>query len=476
MPGPDKTMAKRKLLISLAGVTAFIGLGAWALLRGQGGMSYRTVPVERGAIAYSVSATGSPNAVVTVQVGSQVSGNIMALYADFNTHVTKGQLVARIDPQIFQARVDQALASVNAAHAAVVNANATVQKAVAGVASANSNLADAKAKVLQAKVAMDDGKVKMDRRIQLAAEGVLSREDRDTAQATYDSAVAAYQASQAQQQAAQDNVGAAQAELEVSRTQVSSAQAQVKQAQASLAQAQADLDHTYISAPVDGMVVARQVDVGQTVAASLQAPTLFQIAQDLAKMQVDTNVSEADVGRVAVGQPATFTVDAYPGTVFRGAVREIRKAPINVQNVITYDVVVAVRNPDLKLFPGMTANVKILVDRREDVLKVPNAALRFRPPAASRKRPRQRTQRERRAARWSGCSTRTGRPGRCSVTTGLSDGNIHRNRLRRPEGRRPCDHGRAYQEGRSGERPPGGFHAADRADAAEWGSSHGNHN
>ncbi len=171
----------------------------------------------------------------------------------------------------------------------------------------------------------------------------------------------------------------AQADVEVARTQLASAQAQVKQAQAALEQANLDLSHTYITAPVDGVVVARHVDVGQTVAASLQAPTLFEIAQDLTKMQVDTNVSEADVGHLRVGLPATFTVDAYPGEMFRGQVTQIRQAPINVQNVVTYDVVVGVSNPDLKLFPGMTANVRILVDRHNDVLRVPNAAFRFRP-------------------------------------------------------------------------------------------------
>ena len=412
-------MRKRKLLVPLSAGAAFAAVGAWAVLRGQGDVQYRTVQVERGNLAYTVSATGSPNAVVTVQVGSQVSGNVMALYADFNTHVTKGQLVARIDPQLFQARVDQAMANVNAGHAAVVNAGATVQKAVAGMASANSSLADAKANVLKAKVAMDDSKVKLDRRIQLANEGVLSREDRDTAQSTYDSAVASWQAAQAQQQAAQDNIGAAKAELEVARTQVQSAQAQEKQAQAALQQAQLDLEHTYIKAPVDGIVVARQVDVGQTVAASLQAPTLFQIAQDLTNMQVDTNVSEADVGRVQVGQPATFTVDAYPNTVFKGAVREIRKAPINVQNVITYDVVIAVRNEDLKLFPGMTANVKILVDQRHEVLKVPNAALRYRPADAPRGGRRAAAQQE---VVW--VLEENNKPRAVPVTTGLSDGSF----------------------------------------------------
>jgi HlyD family secretion protein len=185
---------------------------------------------------------------------------------------------------------------------------------------------------------------------------------------------------------AQTNITALQAQVEVANSQRATAQAQVKQAEASLKQAEVDLENTVIRAPVDGVVVARQIDVGQTVAASMQAPTLFSIAQDLTRMQVDTNVSEADVGRVEVGQPADFTVDAYPGQVFHGKVTSIRKAPINVQNVVTYDVVIGVANPDLKLFPGMTANVKILIDRHKDVLKVPNAALRFRPADATPKK------------------------------------------------------------------------------------------
>jgi HlyD family secretion protein len=193
----------------------------------------------------------------------------------------------------------------------------------------------------------------------------------------------------AQQHAAEDSVKVAQAQLKVANSLLAASQAQVKQFTAALQSTQLDLDHTKIAAPVDGVVVSRNVDVGQTVAASLAAPTLFLIAQDLTKMQVDTNVSEADVGRVRVDQPATFTVDAYPGQVFRGAVTSIRKAPINVANVITYDAVIGVSNPDLKLFPGMTANVKIMVNQRLNVLKVPNAALRYHPasetaaPAAS---------------------------------------------------------------------------------------------
>ena len=375
-------MAKRKLLmIGTAGVLA-IGLGAWTALRGPADPLYRTAPVTCGDIASTVSATGTPNAVVTVQVGSQVSGNISALYADFNTPVKKGQVVARIDPEIYQARVDQARATLNAEQTAVVNAEAQIEKANADVANAQASVATAKANAVHAQSAVTDAKNKLDRRLQLVKDGVMSQEDGETAQSTYDQAVANLDAANAQVKAAQDNVNAAQAEVRVADTGLASAKAQVSQAQAALTQAQADLDHTYITAPVDGVVVSRNIDVGQTVAASLQAPTLFTIAQDLTKMQVDTNVSEADVGRVRVGMPATFTVDAYPGQVFHGVVTSIRKAAINVQNVITYDVVIGFSNPDQKLFPGMTANVKILVDEHHDALKIPSAALRFRPDGA----------------------------------------------------------------------------------------------
>jgi HlyD family secretion protein len=375
-------MNRPKLLLAVI-VTASVGLGATFLLRGDNGVRYRSAPVTRGSIASTVSATGQPNAVVTVQVGSQVSGNIMALYADFNTKVKKGQVVARIDPEIFQAKVDQATAALNAARTSVINAQAQIEKSKADVANAQSAVANAKANAVKAKSAVTDSKNKLDRRLAMMNEGILAKEDGETAQAVYDQAVAALDAGNAQIAAAQNNVNATQAQVHVAETGLAAAQAQVKQAEAALVQAQADLAHTYIKAPVDGVVVARNIDVGQTVAASLQAPTLFQIAEDLTKMQVDTNVSEADVGRVQVGMPATFTVDAYPGTVFNGEVRSIRKAPINVQNVVTYDVVIGVSNADLKLFPGMTANVKILVDAHPDVLRIPNAALRFRPSTAA---------------------------------------------------------------------------------------------
>jgi HlyD family secretion protein len=279
--------------------------------------------------------------------------------------------------------VDAAQAAVGSARAAVYNAQANVQKSVADIANAQANVLVAHDNTQKAHLAVVDAQSKLGRRIQLANEGVLSKEDRETAQATYDQAVSGERAAQGQGDASQAALSASKAGQQIARMQESAAQAQVKQAEAALAQAQIDLDHTYIKAPVDGTVVSRQVNVGQTVAASLAAPTIFEIAQDLAKMQVDTNVDEADVGRVQVGQRATFTVDAYPNRVFRGAVTAVRQAPINVQNVVTYDVVIGVSNDDLKLFPGMTANVKILVDHRDNALKIPNAALRYRPAASA---------------------------------------------------------------------------------------------
>lgn len=381
-------MPKGKLPLVIIGLIVLSTLGGWAFFWGPARVEYRTAKVEQGNIDATVSATGNPNAVVTVQVGSQVSGNIKELHADFNTKVKRGQLVARIDPEIFEAKVNQAKGNLENTRAAVLNARAMLQKTEADIANAKASLEVAKANVAKAKVAVVDAKIKLRSRLNLYEDGGISAEERDSAQAAYDSNIAALEAAQAQEQAAVSSLRAAKAQHEVAQAQLAAAEAQVKQSEAALRQAQVDLDHTFIRAPVDGIVVSRNVDVGQTVAASLQAPTLFLIAQDLTKMQVDTNVDEADIGRVRVGQDATFTVDAFPGETFKGKVTQIRQAPLNVQNVITYDAVVAVPNLDLKLFPGMTANVKILVDHRENVTKIPNAALRFRPPESKGQTPR----------------------------------------------------------------------------------------
>jgi HlyD family secretion protein len=286
---------------------------------------YETTKVERGRIVAKVTATGTLSALVTVQVGSQVSGTIQALNADFNSPVKKGQLVAKIDPRLFLTAVEQAKANYLAAQAAVEKARVQM---------------------------VDAGRI-YDRDKALRSGQLIAQADTDTAQANYDAAKA--------------NVNA----------QV----AQAEQAKAQLHQAQVNLDYTSIFSPTDGTVISRNVDVGQTVAASLQAPTLFTIAQDLKKMQVDTSVAEADVGKVRAGMSTVFTVDAYPNDRFKGTVRQIRNAPQTVQNVVTYDAVIDVDNSDLRLKPGMTANVSFVYAEKDDALKLPNSALRFRPPA-----------------------------------------------------------------------------------------------
>jgi HlyD family secretion protein len=347
----------------------------------QSAIAYETVPVERGSIQARVTATGNLNAVVDVLVSSQVSGNIKALYADWNSKVTKGELVALIDPEIFQAQVDQATATYRSAHSASITAQAQLEKSRSDLSAANASEKNAEAVAAKDLANETNANARLARAEVLLREEVMAQQDYDTAKANYDASLAQATADQAEIDAARQNILSAQASVKVAQSQLETAQAQERQTQAVLAQAQINLDHTQIMAPVDGTVVARRMDVGQTVASTLNPPTIFEIAQDLTKMQVDTNVDQSDVGNVVKGQKATFIVDSYPGTTFRGVVADIRKAPIVTQNVVTYDVVITVDNSDLKLFPGMTANVTILTNKVDDTLKVPNSVLRFRPSA-----------------------------------------------------------------------------------------------
>jgi HlyD family secretion protein len=340
---------------------------------------YRLARVERGPLTAAVSATGNLNAVVVVQVGSQVSGQIKELKVDFNSIVKKDQVIARINPDIFEAKVNQAQADLDSSRAAVLNQEAQVERARADVDNARAALVEAKAFTAKAHVQSVDAKRDYDRKTELFGRQLIAKSDLETSQATYDAAVAQLDSTRAREQALGSGIQSAVAQLRVVQAMLESARAQVKQKDAALKQAQVDLDHTTILAPVDGVVVSRQVDVGQTVAASLQAPVLFTIAQDLTRMQVETSVDEADIGRIKLDDRATFTVDAFPGETFTGAVTQIRKAAQVVQNVVTYTVVVAVANPSGKLVPGMTANVKLVTAEKASVLKVPNAALRFRP-------------------------------------------------------------------------------------------------
>ncbi|MEK6592287.1 MAG: HlyD family efflux transporter periplasmic adaptor subunit [Pseudomonadota bacterium] len=342
--------------ISLVLALAVIGAAAYYWRQsGDNRQAYRLAKVDRGSITAAVSATGTLNPVVSVQVGSQVSGQVQEINVDYNSQVKKDQLIARINPDSFMLRVNQAMADLDAARATVMTQRANVAVLQAELARTGINLADAQRD--------------LDRNKMLIEKNFISKAVLDKAQAVFD--------------ATGQQVKSAQAQLAVGESQVRNGEAQVKQREAQLAQAKVDLDRTMIRAPVDGIVVKKSVEPGQTVAASLQAPELFVIAQDLREMQVETSIDEAEVGRVRVGQAATFTVDSFPGRTFSGMVSQVRKAAQVVQNVVTYIAVIATSNADLSLFPGMTANVRIIVDTRDNALRIPNAALRFRPAGAS---------------------------------------------------------------------------------------------
>ena len=317
---------KKKICISVAlvAVLALISAlgGYFYLKRSSKDVSFKTVAASRGDLRAMVTATGTVSAVTTVQVGTQVSGTVKELLVDYNTPVKKGQLLARIDPSLSEAKVAQA--------------RANLQSAIAGVEKAEATLADANRT--------------LERNKTLFAGNYIARSDLDAA----DTARATAQA------------------------QLSVAKAAVEQQKAALNQEETNLRYTRILSPVDGIVISRSVDIGQTVAASFQTPTLFSIAQDLTRMQIETNVDEADIGQIRVDQPVQFTVDAYPDTTFPGRVSEVRNAPTTISNVVTYSVIVRVSNPELKLKPGMTANVSIITAEAKNALKVPNAALRFK--------------------------------------------------------------------------------------------------
>ncbi|MBX3611094.1 MAG: efflux RND transporter periplasmic adaptor subunit [Hydrogenophaga sp.] len=342
---------KKTLSIAAVVLLALAAGGWWWTHRGSAdAATYRTAAIERGALQASVSASGTVNPVTQVSVGSQVSGQIKAINVDFNSEVKAGQLIAEIDPQSFEYRVNSAQADLDAAEAAVAIA-------VANAASSRANVSRAQTDLAEARRAHE-------RNLSLVAQAFIAQSEADRTRAA--------------QASAEEALKAAQALAGVSEAQIQSARANVAQRRAALAQAKVDLSRTRITSPVDGIVIKRAVEQGQTVAASLQAPELFVIARNLSDMQVDTSIDEADVGRIRAGQKATFTVDAFPGRSFSGEVRQVRKAATNVSNVITYVAVVNFDNDDGRLLPGMTANVRVVTEQRENVLKVPNAALRVR--------------------------------------------------------------------------------------------------
>lgn len=327
--------------------------------------NYKTAKVERGSLESSISASGTVNAVTTVLVGTQVSGTIKEIYVDFNSIVKKGQVIALIDDAQFSAKVKQAEANLESSKAGVENAEANIENIKA-------RLLASRADVDKARLGVEDAKRNLDRIKKLWDEELVSQKELDSARYNYDSQSAGFAGLKAVYESTLAQLSSADAQYKTSL-------AQVKQNKAVLDAASTDLQHTRIISPVDGIVISRNVDVGQTVASSFQTPTLFTIAKDLTKMQINVNIDESDIGMVFVGQGAVFTVDAYPEHTFKGKVSQIRNAPQIVQNVVTYDSIIQVDNKDLKLKPGMTANVTLLVAKKENVLKVPNSALRFKP-------------------------------------------------------------------------------------------------
>jgi len=317
----------KKIIIGLIVVIA-LGVVLFFVFKNKDGkQKYITDKITRGDIKSTVSATGTVNAVTTVQVGTQVSGTIQKLFVDFNSPVKKGQLLAQIDPAIFESQVGQARA----------------------------NLLSARANLEKSQVMLRDTKTTLERNKILYAKNFIAKSDLDTSETNYLSAIA----------------------------QIKVSGAQIQQTQAALDSSAINLKYAKILSPVNGTVISRNIDIGQTVAASFQTPTLFTIAQDLTKMQIDTSVDESDIGKVKAGQKAAFTVDAYPESTFNGEVSVVRNAPINVSNVVTYNAVIIVDNTDLKLKPGMTANVSVETEIKQSVLRVPNAALRFKPATAA---------------------------------------------------------------------------------------------
>jgi HlyD family secretion protein len=345
-------------VVLIVGALAFVW---WS--RKDSGAEYVTDKVTRGSVEVDVSATGTLQAVTTVLVGSQVSGSVAWLGADFKSQVKRGQIIAKLDPALFQAQIDTARAN-------LMNAQAGVQAALTEIGNQQANVEAAKANDAATKAQRDDA-------IEIAKQnaklkGIIPDREIEASQNAAKAAIARVSQSTSQ-------IGQATAQMEISRSKLKQAQAAVKQSEAQLEQANVNFQHSIIESPIDGVVVSRSVDVGQTVAASLSAPTLFTIANDLTNMQVLASIDEADVGQVKEGIQSHFTVDAFPGQTFSGEITQVRLNAQTLQNVVTYQAVITVSNPELKLMPGMTANITIPVARRDDVLRIPNASLRFKP-------------------------------------------------------------------------------------------------
>jgi HlyD family secretion protein len=373
-------MRRVVLVPALVAVLAVAGTVAYWTENGHdAGAQYRSAKVEQGPIVSAVSTTGTLNAVTTVLVGSQLSGQIKELMADFNSDVKAGQVIARLDQDQIKARLAQSQADLEASRAQVAQQKAAAERAKADVENSRASIANMRAQLTRAEVALKDAERDDKRKQELLPKGVVTQADADKTRAALDTAKANLAAARAQLGSADAQLSASQALARVAEAQIDNAIATVAQREAAITQVKVDFERSEIRSPIDGVVVQRAVDVGQTVAASLQAPTIFTIAEDLRRMEVYASVDEADIGRVREGQAVTFTVTAHPADTFRGEVKQIRLAPQTISNVVTYVVVIAADNQQRKLLPGMTATARVVTDSRDNAIKLPNAALRWRP-------------------------------------------------------------------------------------------------
>jgi len=367
------------LLITL-GILGGAGYFGYVYFTSPGKITFLTANVTKGNVESAISATGTLTATLSVNVGSRVSGQVLQMLADFNTPVKKGQLLAVIDPGPFQLELENKQASLNSAKTQILSARVAEQRADVDVSNAEVAILNQKQAVQRAQSQLSEAKRKLDLQKGLADQGIASRDSVQALQATWEQMVSNLETAQAQVKTAEATLGSVKAQREVALSQKISAEAQVKQAESALQNAQLNLDYTRILAPVDGVVIARNLAAGATVQASTTAPQFFEIAQDLTSMHLDVNIDESDIARLREGLEATFTVDAYPGQTFRGDIIQIRRAAVTVSGVVSYTVVIDIQNPDLKLFPGMTAQTRIVTERVENALRIPSSALRFRPP------------------------------------------------------------------------------------------------
>jgi HlyD family secretion protein len=374
-------MQRRQALALLASalLVALAAVGLRVIHPSASQQALQAALVDRGDVASLITATGTLRPVVTTDISTQVSGQVAEVLVDFNDEVREHQLLARLDPQTFRARVREAQAQLDVARAELASRESALAKVQAQHQQKEARLRVAESDVASAKARHHEAARTLERRRKLAPRGGVSDSDLENAETEFTATQASLQAAKSQLHVQEAEIAAAAAEVAMGRAQMEHARATIRQREAALEEARVNLQRTEIRSPLDGVVIRRDVEVGQTVAASLQAPTLFALAQDLSRMRVETFVDEADIGRLRPAQEAFFTVDAYPGRQFEGRVTVIRKAPNLIQNVVTYTVLVEAENPDLALFPGMTAVVRVIVEEVRNAVRIPNAALRFVP-------------------------------------------------------------------------------------------------